>query len=80
MMGLRLVYTWECKKCKPPAGFEPATFRLQGGCSTTKLKWLSVDLALRRSLIRNHTPAKRKRTLPTSRREITLEGINPFSI
>ena len=28
------------KKEKPPARIELATFRLQGGCSTTKLRWL----------------------------------------
>ena len=38
------------RKRKPTAGIEPATFRLQGGCSTTKLKWLFVYLHARAAL------------------------------
>jgi hypothetical protein len=40
---------------EPPAGFEPATYRLQGGCSTPELWWHSakqyprLDLSLGRS-------------------------------
>ena len=38
-------------KRKPTAGIEPATFRLQGGCSTTKLRWLSRNTYLHRYLL-----------------------------
>ena len=33
------------KKRKPTVGIEPTTFRLQGGCSTTKLWRLSCKLS-----------------------------------
>ena len=41
----------ECKQKKPPTGIEPATFRLQGGCSTTKLKWL-IDILVHGLMIK----------------------------